>query len=191
MSKYIITGPPGSGKTSLLEGLQRLQYQCHAEVSRQLIIEEREKGSGCLPWIDLPCFAQKALQRMTEDLEASSEAGPAFFDRGIPDIVAYLQAAGLEVDERYYRAMEKFRYGPVVFLLPPWQSIYIQDSERWQTFEEATLLADHIQRTYQEAGYHIMEVPRCSIEERITFIQHTISAGTEPMPRSGREKQLS
>lgn len=185
MPKYIITGGPGAGKTSLLEGLRQLQYPCHAEVSRQLIIEEKEQASGCLPWLDLPCFALKALRRMAASFQEADSPGPVFFDRGIPDIIAYLKAGGLPVEDTYLAALKKYRYASTVFLLPPWREIYAQDNERWQTFAEAVLLGDQIREVYQQAGYHIIVLPLCSVEERITFIQDTLSA------LAGRKKQLS
>jgi len=169
MPKYIITGPPGAGKTSLLKGLQQCGYNGYAEASRNLIIEEKEKGSDCLPWINLPCFAKKALQRMTNDFLMATP--DSFFDRGIPDIIAYLRAAQLPVDEEYRKAIRTYRYATIVFLLPPWQQIYVQDSERWQTFEEAIILDEHIRAAYDNAGYHIVELPRSTIQDRIRFIQ--------------------
>jgi len=136
-----------------------------------LIIEEKEKGSGCLPWINLSCFAKKVLQRMTRDVAASTHTELIFFDRGIPDIIAYLQTAGLPVEEDYHAAAKRYRYADTVFLLPPWQEIYVQDSERWQTFEEATVLDEHIRSAYHHAGYNIVELPRSTILERTRFIQ--------------------
>jgi predicted ATPase len=185
MPKYVITGGPGAGKTSLLAGLQQLQYPCHAEASRQLIIEEKEKGSGCLPWLDLPCFAKKVLERMITAFETAADTKSSFFDRGVPDIVAYLRAAGLPVEDVYYRALEKYRYAPIIFLLPPWEDIYVQDNERWQTFAEAAFLADQIRTVYRQAGYQIIELPLGSIQERIIFIRDSLAT------MSGREKQLS
>jgi predicted ATPase len=185
MPKYIITGGPGAGKTSLLAGLRQLQYPCYAEASRQLIIEEKEQGSGCLPWLDLPCFARKALRRMAATFEEADGTGPIFFDRGIPDIIAYLTAAGLPVEDVYLAALAKYRYASTVFLLPPWPEIYVGDNERWQTFAEAAFLGEHIRKVYQQAGYYIVVLPLCSVQERITFIQNTLSA------LAGRKKQLS
>ena len=174
MPKYIITGGPGAGKTSLLDGLREHRYPCYAEVSRQLIIEEKEKGSNCLPWIDLACFAKKVLQRMTNDFLTTPHTPDSFFDRGIPDIIAYLQAAGLPVEESYHTAAQNCRYADTVFLLPPWQEIYVQDSERWQTFEEAIILDTHLRSVYETAGYGIVELPCGTIQERIRFIQKNL-----------------
>ena len=168
--RYIITGGPGAGKTTLLEALTRAGHACSEEVSRQLIIEEVGKASDCLPWKDLPCFAGRVLTGM---MHAYDEAAGhlTFFDRGIPDIIAYLEAAALPVTAQYYQAIDAHPYARTVFLLPPWEEIYVQDTERWQTFAEAVLLHRHIRTAYEEAGYHLVEVPKASPEERVLFIQ--------------------
>ncbi len=111
---------------------------------------------------------------MTNDVSASIHTKDIFFDRGIPDIIAYLQAAGLPVEEEYQEALRKHRYAPIVFLLPPWQEIYVQDSERWQTFEEAIILDNHIRSVYQQENYQVVELPRSTIKERIRFIQNQL-----------------
>ena len=170
MSRYIITGGPGAGKTSLLLALHRLKYNYSEEVSRQLIMEESAKSSSCLPWIDLPCFAERALERMVASYHAAAENVLTFFDRGIPDIVAYLTVAGLPVPGIYEEALQRYPYARTVFLLPPWQEIYIQDEARWQTFEEAERIGHHIKNIYLSSGYEIVELPRCPVEERAGLI---------------------
>jgi predicted ATPase len=191
MHRYIITGGPGAGKTSLLTTLQNYGYPCSAEVSRALIMEELAKSSRCLPWLDLNCFAEKALERMissyhmaadqvkvaaeTETAETEeAENDLVFFDRGIPDIIAYLSAAGLPVTEKYITALHQYPYQKTVFLLRPWQSIYVKDPARWQTFEEAETICRNIEETYQSAGYHIIELPEGTVGQRAQFVQRYI-----------------
>lgn len=195
MHRYIITGGPGAGKTSLLTTLQGYGYPCSAEVSRELIMEELTKGSKCLPWLDLNCFAEKALERMIHawlmaanmTMKRAYHRGthPAlhpgmmkdlvFFDRGIPDIIAYLRVAGLPVTEKYIAALRQYPYQTTVFLLPPWRAIYVQDSARWQTFEEAEAISRSIEETYRSAGYHIIVLPEDTMEQRAQLIQGYIS----------------
>ena len=170
MSRHIITGGPGVGKTSLLKALGRLNYACSGEASRQLIMEESAKGSGCLPWIDLPCFAEMALDRMIASYVAAGENAPTFFDRGIPDIIAYLTVAGLPVTESFEAALKKYPYAGTVFLLTPWKEIYVQDEARWQTFEEAERIGHHIKNVYRSSGYEIIELPKCPVEQRVDLI---------------------
>jgi predicted ATPase len=171
MRSYIITGGPGAGKTTLLQALQRHSFHASPEASRQVIRQEAAKGSTCLPWVDLSCFARKVLARMVQLYQS---AGPAaeitFFDRGIPDIIAYLLAANEPVAEIYYQALQQHPYHPTVFIAPPWQEIYVNDSERWQTFAEAETLFQAIKDTYQSLRFTTLELPKAPVEERVKFI---------------------
>ncbi|GAB3765041.1 AAA family ATPase [Spirosoma pomorum] len=178
MAKFLISGGPGAGKSTLLNALRAAGYACFDEVSRQLIQEQVAIGSQCLPWIDLGCFARMALQRMVEHYEHASietDEPISFFDRGIPDIIAYLRVGGLPVDESWYRAARQYRYAPVVFMAPPWEAIYINDSERWQTFAEASALHQALVETYQTLEYTVLELPRVTVANRVTFVRNAVS----------------
>ncbi len=180
--KYIITGGPGAGKTSLLHALNAKGYNISPEVSRQLIAEGVAKGSTCLPWIDLSCFAEKTLQRMAALYrQAAPHSGTTFFDRGIPDVFAYLKVAGLPVKEEHLQLLQAHPYQTTVFILPPWKDIFVNDPERWQTFEEATVLYTALKETYSSLGYTLIEVPGGTIEERSRFLlRHTTTKYSSP-----------
>jgi predicted ATPase len=182
--RYIITGGPGAGKTSLLQALKAAGYHGSEEASRGIIAEEVANGSDCLPWTNLSCFAGKVLERM-KDLytQAATNTGITFFDRGIPDIMAYLKAAGLPIDDGYYTAIQQHPYQSLVFILPPWEAIYVNDAERWQTFEESVHLYQSISETYQALGFTLVTVPEESVENRINFILEAIKQqeGTRPV----------
>ncbi len=167
--KYIISGGPGAGKTTLIEGLKALGYACSAEVSRRLIIEEVAQNSDCLPWKDIACFSDKVLDEMIVSWHNSS-APLSFFDRGIPDIIAYLKIAELPVPDKFMLALERAPYNRQVFILPPWADIYVNDNERWQSFEEATAIYKSIKATYADLGFAIVELPKVSLEKRLSFI---------------------
>ncbi|MBB5637900.1 putative ATPase [Pedobacter cryoconitis] len=168
--KYIISGGPGSGKSTLIHGLQQQGYWCSEEVSRKMIIQETAKGSFCLPWIDLTCFSAKVLEEMIVSWTNVPLDQPVFFDRGIPDIIAYMDVTEVPVPDMYYSALELHPYHKQVFILPPWEAIYVHDSERWQTFEEATLINEAIRNTYKACGFELIDVPKYSVTERIAFI---------------------
>lgn len=177
MHKFIISGGPGSGKSTLLEALRADGFYCVGEASRQLIQQQVSVSSQCLPWIDLVCFAKLALVRMMADYEqASVQANGvlSFFDRGIPDIIAYLQVGGLPVDDSFYQAIQTCAYQPLIFMTPPWQAIYVNDAERWQTFDEATALHKALVDTYQSLNFTVIELPKASVDERVAFVLSTI-----------------
>lgn len=172
MPKFIISGGPGSGKSTLLNALKEVGFSGADEVSRPLIQEQVALNSQCLPWINLACFAQLALHRMIADYEkAAFNPHITFFDRAIPDIIAYVRVGGLPVDESLYRAVRQYPYQPQVFMAPPWEAIYVNDSERWQTFVEAVVLHRALMATYQSLGFTIVELPLASVADRVVFVR--------------------
>jgi len=176
MSLYVISGGPGAGKTTLLAALRRAGFAASAEVSRQLIREQVARGSGRLPWLDLAGFAELALARMAaRHRQAARRGGTTFFDRGIPDILAYLEVAGLPVPPAYYAAAAAYPYASLVFLAPPWAEIYVNDAERWQTFAEAEALCHALRRTYQHLGYAVRELPRAPVADRVDFVRAVVA----------------
>ena len=107
---------------------------------------------------------------VTQYQEASRHEGSVFFDRGIPDIIAYLQVAGIAVSKEYHEQVRLKRYHDKVFVAPPWKEIYCNDEERWQSFEEATAICQMITETYESAGYRVIVLPKSSTENRLDFI---------------------
>lgn len=53
MKKYVITGGPGIGKTTVIELLASRGYVIVLEVARLITEEEKSKGSDILPWLNL------------------------------------------------------------------------------------------------------------------------------------------
>ncbi len=96
-----------------------------------------------------------------------------FFDRGIPDVLAYMDFFGQEYPESFKNIGTDNRYDHI-FILPPWKSIYISDNERLESFEEAQELHKHLSHTYKNLGYHPIIVPKAPIAERTSFVLENI-----------------
>jgi len=174
LKQYIITGGPGSGKTSLIEELRKRGYRCFDEVSRKLIQEQQATNGDMLPWKDLPAFADLNLMGMIKDYEQAN-AEICFYDRGIPDIPAYFNFRNLHVDQKVYTAMECFRYETKVFINPPWEEIYVNDPERPESFEDSVEIYNFLKQSYSKQGYQLSEMPKASIAERADYIEKIIS----------------
>jgi len=171
MNAIVISGGPGAGKSTLLNVLKQRGYHCSDEVSRQLIQEQVLLNTENVPWKNLSAFADLVLERMIEEYNKSLHAeGMTFFDRAIPDIVAYLKAGKIEITDQYEQAIVKYPYHQNIFMAPPWETIYVNDSERWQTFAEATALYHMLTETYKSAGYTLIELPFCSAEKRADYV---------------------
>ena len=57
-------------------------------------------------------------------------------------------------------------YHPIVFVLPPWQEIYVNDDERDHPFTHAVRVCEALVAWYQLCGYHVVPVPRLPVAER-------------------------
>jgi predicted ATPase len=175
MALYVISGGPGAGKTTLLAALRWAGFRGVEEASRQLIQEQVALGSGLVPWLDLGGFAELARVRMVaQHAVASQQPGPVFCDRGLPDLLAYLEVAGQPVPMATRAAVAAHPYQAPVFLAPPWPEIYVNDAERWQTFAEAEALYHALRRTYQALGYPVLDLPKAPVEERVAFVRAVV-----------------
>ena len=164
---FIITGGPGSGKSTLLEELRRLGARCYREVSREIIRRQHRAGGKALPWDDIEAFAELAINAMQRQYHKGTQAGGTlFFDRGIPDIIAYLRHSGHQVPAAYYRLLDSCRYEQDVIILPPWPGIFVQDSERPQRYPTAVELYHALQDTYSSLGFRLHELPRVTPARR-------------------------
>ncbi len=181
MALYLISGGPGAGKTTLLAALAAAGFAVVPEVSRQLIREQVALGSALVPWHDLGGFAELARERMVaQHAAASQRGGSKFFDRGLPDLIAYLTAAGLPVAPAYYHAVANCPYQRLAFLAPPWPAIYVNDPERWQTPAEAATLYEALHATYEALGFDVCVLPRASVAARVAFVQAALGAKGGP-----------
>ena len=133
---FVLTGGPGSGKTTLIAALRRAGFATFVEAGRGIIRDQSSIGGTALPWSDRALFAELMLSwEMRSYRDAIEQKGPVFFDRGVPDTLGYLRLSGLPVAEHISAAAKRLRYNPRVFVAPPWPDIFAQDenASRLQT----------------------------------------------------------
>ena len=131
-----------------------------------------------LPWIDPLLFAEMMLSwDMRSYHDAEQFTGTVFFDRSVVDVAGYLRLLGLPVPKHVEKAVELFRYNRKVFIAPPWEEIFEQDRERKQDFTEAVRTHETMVSSYIDKGYRLVELPRGSVEERVTFVIKAIGNG--------------
>jgi len=169
--KIVITGGPGTGKTSVIEDLENHGYWCFHEVSREIIREAKKKGIDQLFLEDPLLFSELLLEgriRQHEDAEKTT-SDIVFLDRGVPDVVAYMNYFGNDYPPAFNRVCRQYIYDKV-FILPPWKKIYTEDNERYETYEQAVEIHDEIASSYAFHGYQAIEVPEGTISQRTSFI---------------------
>ncbi len=173
---HVITGGPGSGKTSLIDALAAEGVHHMPEAGRAIIQDQVEIGGMALPWDDREAFATLMLAwEMRSYREALGAPGPIIFDRGIPDVIGYLRLCGLPVPDTALRAAEQRRYARRVFIAPPWPAIFEQDAERKQTLAEAEATFHAMVDAYSGMGYELVTLPLASASERARFVREQIT----------------
>lgn len=164
---YVLTGGPCAGKTTTIDELARRGHPVLAEPARLIIDEKLAAGHtiqeivGNDDW--LPSIVRRAHAQ--ESMVPKDEL--FFFDRAMPDSLAYYRLANRPVEEFFTRALSEVRYRKV-FLLD--LVAYENDHARSETPEQAMMIHGQIREAYVDQGYEIVEVPVMPVGERADFI---------------------
>lgn len=168
--RYVITGAPCTGKSTLIAHIKTYNYNVFPEVAREIIKQELASNNDNVPWINNQGFSELVIKQQLSDYKNAS-IGINFYDRAIPDVIAYFNYYKQNnLKEQFYPLAKKHLYQKDVFILPPWKKIYEEDSERKESFEEAIIIHEKLFETYRSLGYKIILVPFASTEERVKFI---------------------
>ena len=174
--RIVITGAPGTGKTSLINALGHLGPVV-AEPARELIHKHREAtGESSLDHRP-ELFVERLIERSIADFDGTPESGLVFFDRGLPDSIAYAAVTGVDT-EPARRAAERRRYDEPVFLCPPWADIYRTDDLRRATFPQVEAFHASLIDAYEGLGYQMTQLPLTSVAERVELVAATLRAMT-------------
>jgi predicted ATPase len=161
--KYVITGGPCSGKTTLIDKLKGQGFGVLEEVAREVLAR-----SSSLPFYNL----QKEIYdiQIQREKHIENHANLYFLDRGWIDGHAYFKQYKGAVPEEFLTApVKKYEQVFVLDRLP-----LVNDSVRLENEEVAASLHKNIVDAYTNAGYKPIKVPAIGVENRLDFIlEHT------------------
>ena len=169
MKKYVLTGGPGIGKTTVIEILASMGYKVIPEAARMVIEEEQIKNSEILPWKNLSKFQEiVAMRQLQAEEKIQSNVGQSvFLDRGIIDGYGYCLRGGVtpptSITDNAKNRYEK------IFVLDPLE-LYEKDNVRFEDKEEAQKSHLNIIEAYKNFGYEPIFVPVMPPEDRVEFI---------------------
>jgi len=169
--KIVITGGPGTGKSSIIDELKRRGYVCFDEISRQVTLDARKNGVEQLFLTQPLLFSQLLLEGRTKQfIEAEKQENKTvFLDRGMPDVLAYMDFFGSEYPDHFTNICKDNTYDDI-FILAPWKEIFKSDSVRYETFEQSEIIHEHLLETYKKFNYSLIDIPFDTVEKRVDFI---------------------
>ena len=165
---YVITGGPGSGKTTIVNLLKERGYITTFEHARHYLDTQRLKGKT----IEDVRKQQREFQLGVLDMqiEQESQISPdvlVFLDRAIPDALAYYRFFNLPEDEKLTEALRTVSYKKVFILdCLPLVNDYARTEDEIAQKKIHALLVE----VYESLGFPIVHVPVLPPEERVDFI---------------------
>lgn len=169
-ARYIITGGPGVGKTTILKHLEKLGEAVVYEAATDIIKQETAEGKVA-PWTD-PRFEETiiALQEKRQMEAALTKAKRVFFDRTPIDTLTYRLMSKNKVTKELTNAVgnimrERFYHETVFFIES--LNFYKNDEVRHETQKEALEIQNKLKETYTLLGFKIISIPSDSVEERV------------------------
>jgi predicted ATPase len=175
MSRIVITGGPGAGKTALLLALQARGYTIVGD-SPRIIIQDRIRR-GLSPRPNAYDSVHETLRMDIEHfVDHAATPGYVFFERSVLDALCGLDRLAPLTESELSMWLSKYQYCSKVFILPPWKAIYVNDDERDHTFEHAESVYRIVQEWYRRLdGYQLIEVPKVAVAERCTYVLQTLA----------------
>lgn len=166
---FVLTGGPNSGKTTIIEELDKLGYKTVPEAARMYIDKKVKRGLKVGQIRNDEKYFQQQVIKMK--IRNESELEPkeiTFLDRGMHDTEAYLKLFNLTIEAWVSRAIKMTRYKKVFLLetLPNYQ----KDYARTESIDHLKKLTQLLYNAYSNAKMQPVVVPPLNIIDRVKFI---------------------
>lgn len=173
MKRYILTGTPGAGKTTILRALQRQGYAVVEEAATEIIASEQRRGIS-EPWRQ-PEFIDKIvrLQRKRQLDVVSTPDGLQFYDRSPMCTYALCQHLGYPPSPALMSELERIErehiYQRQIFFIEHLE-FCVPTAARSISFEESLKFeAIHLE-VYASFGYECTPIAAQPLLDRVSTI---------------------
>lgn len=178
MKRYVLTGTPGAGKTTVLNVLRTRGWPVVDEAATDAITAQQAVGVA-EPWT-APGFIDNILELQMARQSGSTVAGDvAFHDRSPFCTLALARHLGVPPISALLREVARLRetgfYQPTAFVIRPLGFVTPTAVRRISYRDSLAFEAVH-EQVYLEYGFALVDVPRADPADRADVIERFVAA---------------
>ena len=176
MKRYILTGAPGAGKTSIIQNLKLKCFETIDEAATDVIAQQQKMGIP-EPWKS-PTFIDSILN-LQQKRQQNAQSAIQFYDRSPICTYALCLFLDFPISAHLLNTIEKAihqkTYESDVFFIE--NLGFIENTDARQISFEAALRFEKMHlESYQKFGYKLIFIKFGSIEERTSIILDFLSS---------------
>jgi predicted ATPase len=168
----VVTGPPGSGKTTVIRRLKKVGCKVVEDSARALMLEDLASGVALESLRhDYRGLQRRILARALSAMSLLDLHESVYFDYGIAESLAFLKGAALQWESIFVDAAARVVFSSV-FVLEPLrrEASHRDDPIRLESEALRQQLHTLILEVYRSLGADPIPIPVASVEQRVEWI---------------------